>query len=526
MSRRSAGKILFVILYSARTGDYKLTTRQEQETFLPHHAFKLEPSFVRYLSCCRLPIYCSPVVCKFVIRFLCSLLLYFLSAFVLSSFLASPFYRLFCCLKAKNHLPFAVARYRPSPLHFDFLFAIIFSAKNMSRTDPSDFDYPPGLSISRNRPHEQEQSIGIPATNLGSINQQDRRQSNGLTSYSSINCTSRSWVPPEQRDHSCELSGPNRHNPSASLGYILSPSLLNTFNNHNHRPLPSPHHPANSHHASGVIYPSSSPNDRDGIYLRQAQSPNQLHFFQNSLASRSTIWWGDLEPWMDEEYAKQVCSLMGWDPVSIKVPHPAPDASTGQQANNPGYCFLTFPSPAHAASVLTQISSNVNGAPVPMPNSAKPFVMNWASSVGPTSPMYSPFSATNGAQATGVQQYPKEYSIFVGDLAPETSNSDLVAVFRNPVLGLRNDREPKFIRPFLSCKSAKIMLDPLTGVSRGYGFVRSVPSIFMTYMRLILINSRFTDEADQQRALIEMHGLYCLSRPSKCCALNITHIFN
>ncbi|KAJ7701257.1 hypothetical protein B0H14DRAFT_3173676 [Mycena olivaceomarginata] len=92
--------------------------------------------------------------------------------------------------------------------------------------------------------------------------------------------------------------------------------------------------------------------------------------------------------------------------------------------------------------------------------------------------------------------YLKEYSIFVGDLAPETSNSDLVAVFRNPVLGLRNDRASKFIRPFASCKSAKIMLDPVTGVSRGYGFVR------------------FTDEADQQRALIEMHGLYCLSRPT------------
>ena len=44
-------------------------------------------------------------------------------------------------------------------------------------------------------------------------------------------------------------------------------------------------------------------------------------------------------------------------------------------------------------------------------------------------------------------------------------------------------------------------------------------------MRQILTNSRFTDEADQQRALIEMHGLYCLSRPSKCCALNIAHIF-
>ncbi|KAJ7889350.1 hypothetical protein B0H14DRAFT_3429663 [Mycena olivaceomarginata] len=70
-------------------------------------------------------------------------------------------------------------------------------------------------------------------------------------------------------------------------------------------------------------------------------------------------------------------------------------------------------------------------------------------------------------------------------------------VFRNPVLGLRNDRAPKFIPPFASCKSAKILLDPVTGVSRGYGFVR------------------FTDEADQQRALIEMHGLYCLSRPMR-----------
>ncbi|KAJ3506808.1 hypothetical protein NLJ89_g6660 [Agrocybe chaxingu] len=206
---------------------------------------------------------------------------------------------------------------------------------------------------------------------------------------------------------------------------------------------------------------------------------------------------------MDEEYAKQVCGLMNWEPVSIKVPHPAAESTNSQQqANNPGYCFLTFPSPAHAASVLAQINNGGaggKGMTTPMPNSSKPFVMNWASSVTTASPMSAAFPTSTGVQAAAPagQQYPKEYSIFVGDLAPETSNSDLVAVFRNPVLGLRNDREPKFIRPFLSCKSAKIMLDPLTGVSRGYGFVR------------------FTDEADQQRALIEMHGLYCLSRPMR-----------
>ncbi|KAK1231951.1 hypothetical protein PQX77_004922 [Marasmius sp. AFHP31] len=111
------------------------------------------------------------------------------------------------------------------------------------------------------------------------------------------------------------------------------------------------------------------------------------------------------------------------------------------------------------------------------------------------------------------QQYEAEYSIFVGDLAPETSNSDLVAVFRNPVLGLRDDREPKFIRPFLTCKSAKIMLDPITGVSRGFGFVRRVGS-YSVLQAADNVN-RFTDEADQQRALIEMHGLYCLSRPMR-----------
>ena len=43
-------------------------------------------------------------------------------------------------------------------------------------------------------------------------------------------------------------------------------------------------------------------------------------------------------------------------------------------------------------------------------------------------------------------------------------------------------------------------------------------SFGQTLLRILSYRSyhaiRFTDEADQQRALIEMHGLYCLSRPS------------
>lgn len=288
-----------------------------------------------------------------------------------------------------------------------------------------------------------------------------------------------------------------KHNDASVTSQVQPPLSSFVHNHHSHIPSP-PRAPSVSElYSSHFSATAAAFNERDtrDLYLSQRHLPQQpqqqiqpaspaaplQHPSPQSLPSpttsaattRSTLWWGELEPWMDEEYAKQVCTLMGWDPVSIKVPRPAPDPITGQQANNPGYCFLTFPSQAHAASVLSQ-TSNSSGNPVVMPNSSKPFSLNWASSVPsastPPSVPGQPVTLPSGQNP----QYPKEYSIFVGDLAPEVSNSDLVAVFRNPVLGLRNDREPRFIRPFLSCKSAKIMLDPVTGVSRGYGFVRYV----------------------------------------------------
>jgi RNA recognition motif-containing protein len=75
-----------------------------------------------------------------------------------------------------------------------------------------------------------------------------------------------------------------------------------------------------------------------------------------------------------------------------------------------------------------------------------------------------------------------EYSIFVGDLGPEVNEYVLVSLFQSR---------------FPSCKSAKIMTDPISGMSRGYGFVR------------------FSDEGDQQRALTEMQGVYCGNRPMR-----------
>lgn len=252
--------------------------------------------------------------------------------------------------------------------------------------------------------------------------------------------------------------------------------------------IPATHHAAYAH--AHALPPG--PLDINPGATRSSASANQGSYKQNLL--RSTLVWEELEPWMNELYVKKAVESMGWEQAQVNMPHPTTNPASGQPSNNSGYCFVTFPTPQHAATVLAQLNSAPGGTQL-MPDSDKPFVLNWASSPspGPATPTYLPQTPTS---ANINNQSQKEYSIFVGDLAPETSNSDLVAVFRNPVLGLRNDRTPKFIRPFYSCKSAKIMLDPVTGVSRGYGFVR------------------FTDEADQQRALIEMHGLYCLSRPS------------
>ena len=128
--------------------------------------------------------------------------------------------------------------------------------------------------------------------------------------------------------------------------------------------------------------------------------------------------------------------------------------------SNAGYCFVEFNNPDAANKAL-----QLNGTPVP--NSDRVFRLNWAS---------------GGGLVDRRDDRSPEYSIFVGDLGHEVNEFVLVALFQ---------------ARFASCKSAKIMTDQQTGQSRGYGFVR------------------FSDEQDQQRALVEMQGVYCGNRPMR-----------
>ncbi|KAI9245440.1 hypothetical protein BY458DRAFT_528859 [Sporodiniella umbellata] len=158
------------------------------------------------------------------------------------------------------------------------------------------------------------------------------------------------------------------------------------------------------------------------------------------------LWMGNLEPWMNEEYIEDMWSSFA-KVATVKV---IKDRLTGLCA---GYGFVDFGS----GVVARMIIKHFNG--FCMPNSTKTLRLNWAS---------------GGGDKRG------EFSIFIGDLGQQTTENEILNVFKSR---------------YASCTAAKIMKDVMTGLSRGYGFVR------------------FSDPLDQQRALFEMQSFIIGARP-------------
>ncbi|KAG5517568.1 hypothetical protein RHGRI_038087 [Rhododendron griersonianum] len=158
-------------------------------------------------------------------------------------------------------------------------------------------------------------------------------------------------------------------------------------------------------------------------------------------------------------------SIAQWKPpptrklkvVSIKIIR---NKITGQPE---GYGFVEFVSHAAAEKIL----QTYNGAQ--MPGTEQTFRLNWASfGIGERRPDAGP-----------------EHSIFVGDLAPDVTDYLLQETFRTQ---------------YPSVRGAKVVTDPNTGRSKGYGFVK------------------FADETERNRAMTEMNGVYCSTRPMRISA--------
>ncbi|XP_059662494.1 polyadenylate-binding protein RBP45-like isoform X2 [Cornus florida] len=166
-----------------------------------------------------------------------------------------------------------------------------------------------------------------------------------------------------------------------------------------------------------------------------------------------SLWIGDLLYWMDENYLS-TCFAQTGELASVKV-------IRNKQSGQPeGYGFLEFRTRAAAENVL----QTYNGTT--MPNSEQSFRLNWA---------------TLGAGERRADDTP-DYTIFVGDLAADVTDYMLQETFR---------------AHYQSVKGAKVVTDRVTGRSKGYGFVR------------------FGDENEQIRAMTEMNGMVCSTRPMR-----------
>lgn len=130
-----------------------------------------------------------------------------------------------------------------------------------------------------------------------------------------------------------------------------------------------------------------------------------------------------------------------------------------QSQQSEGYGFIEFVSHSTAESVLQMFNGQM------MPNIEQKYRLNWAS-----------------LGAGEKRDDSADYTIFVGDLAADVTDYLLQETFKSH---------------YTSVKGAKVVTDRLTGCSKGYGFVR------------------FGDATEQARALTEMNGMVCSTRPMR-----------
>lgn len=147
------------------------------------------------------------------------------------------------------------------------------------------------------------------------------------------------------------------------------------------------------------------------------------------------------------------CQISFLQVVSVKVIR---NKQTGQIE---GYGFIEFVSRAVAERILQTYNAT------PMPNGEQLFRLNWAT-----------FSSGEKRDET------PDYTVFVGDLAADVTDYMLQETFR---------------ARYTSVKGAKVVIDRLTGRTKGYGFVK------------------FADESEQLRAMTEMNGAFCSTRPMR-----------
>ncbi|XP_047337588.1 polyadenylate-binding protein RBP45-like [Impatiens glandulifera] len=198
------------------------------------------------------------------------------------------------------------------------------------------------------------------------------------------------------------------------------------------------------------------PHQQNQSHSMQIQSQQQNYPSSGAQQTASnelkSLWIGDLQYWMDENYLWS-CFAHAGEVSAVKM-------IRNRQSQQPeGYGFIEFASHAAAEKIL----QTYNGTQ--MPSSDQLFRLNWA-------------TLGSGERRDDTP----DFTLFVGDLAADVTDLFLQEIFK---------------ANYASVKGAKVVSDRMTGRSKGYGFVK------------------FADENEQIRAMTEMNGVMCSSRPMR-----------
>ena len=192
------------------------------------------------------------------------------------------------------------------------------------------------------------------------------------------------------------------------------------------------------------------PQPQPQLMVQHQPQPQLMVQHNPEQVDKRILWIGDLQYWMDDTYLHN-CFSPTKSLLAVNI------IRNMQSGESEGFGFLEFVS--HAAAKMTL--QNYNG--LRMPKAEQRYRLNWP------------------AFGSG-EKGPEDYTIFVGNLAPDVTDNLLQETF-----GSR----------YHSVKEAKVIIDNITRRSKGYGFVR------------------FGNEKEKARAIIVMNGMLCSSRPMR-----------
>lgn len=298
----------------------------------------------------------------------------------------------------------------------------------------------------------------------------------------------------------------NRYAPKNPLNYHNSSNQYQSQNNqyqnnyHNQGYQNKPGYSSNGpRYNRESNYPNNSNYQNQNYQAKPAYSANQYNNNHNNINYNNIpvqdkkydafqLWMGDLDPSWDEQAIMSIWTAVGESPTNIKI-------MRDKSGIKLPYSFISFKDEDLIKSAIQK-----NGQQIP--GWKRNFKLNWAS--GGAAPSATPinnftqntFPAKNGYNLNQFEKIQSNKadstSCFIGDLPLDATETSIFERF--------NQKYPNQVR------QVRIMTDPATRTSRGFGFVK------------------FNSQEIAKQAALEMNGVTIGSKLIKVSPSTITNI--